>query len=139
MGDIGTDEQILDNCREAVKLNLLEQTVDVIGLSWGSCNPDFLKVNGNLDFIIGSDLFYDPSIFNSLCSTISQLLVFNPLAKVYVAVQIRSEDWSLEEHFRRWSLRGNVIFPKDFLRGTGIEEDDLAGKHSIFILEICRQ
>lgn len=138
LGDIATDENILNNCREAVKLNKLEDKVEVIGLSWGSYDPALLTFQNNLDYIIGSDLFFDPDVFDALCETLAFLLSRNPLAKIFITVQVRSEDWSIEEHLTKWKLKGQLIFPKEFLEGTDIEEGDLTGKHTIFILQVSK-
>ena len=86
--------------------------------------------------IIGSDLFFDPEVFEPLLITIAWLLEHNPKAEVLIAVQERSSDWCLEEHLLKWKLKCSYIYPKDFLQGTGLEETDLTGKHTIFILKI---
>ena len=90
-------------------------------------------------FLSGSDLFFDPEVFEPLLITISWLLEHNPKAEVLIAVQERSSDWSLEEYLIKWKLKCAYIYPKDFLQGTGLEESDLTGKHTIFILKIFRE
>ena len=130
---------ILTNCREAVKLNSLQDTVDVVGVSWGLYDPDiFLFESGDLDFILGSDLFFDPEVFEPLCCTLSYLLEHNPRARAYISLQERSEYWTTEEYFLKWKLRAKIIRPEEFLKGTGIEEADLTGRHTIYILDIRR-
>ena len=136
LADQATNLNVLDNCREAVKLNHLEDRVQVVGINWGSFEPDIFHFCHSVDFIIGSDLFFDPEVFEPLCVTLSFLLQKNPKAQVLITVQDRSEDWSIEEHFKCWKLRGKLIYPKEFLRGTGIDEGDLTGKHSIFIVQV---
>ena len=76
----------------------------------------------NLDFIIGSDLFFDPDVFEPLLITISYFLQQKPDIEVLIAVQERSSDWSIEEHLIHWNLKCSYIHPRDFLRETGIEE-----------------
>jgi hypothetical protein len=58
--------------------------------------------------------------------------------QVLVAVQERSSDWSIEEWLLKHRLRCSYIFPKQFLKGTGIEESDLTGRHTIFILKLFK-
>ena len=125
-----------------MKLNKLESQVEVVGITWGSFDPDLLAILDSsppLDYIIGSDLFFDPDVFEPLCVTLSVLLSRNPQAKAVITVQDRSDGWSVEEHFQRWNLRGELIYPREFLRGTGIDEGDLTGKHTIFILQVYYQ
>lgn len=126
----------LVNCTEGVKKNELEETVKVVNLTWGEYSGNILSFKDNLDFIIGSDLFFDPEVFADLCETISFLLHRNPRAKFYCTVQIRSSDWSIEEYLRRWKLKCSYIYPEEFLRGTGISEDDLTGRHEIYVLQV---
>jgi len=96
----------------------------------------FQLTHGTLDFIIGSDLYFDPEVFEPLTETISFLLKNNPKANVLLAVQERSSDWSIEEWLIKYNLKCDYIFPKQFLQGTGIEESDLTGVHTIFILRL---
>lgn len=128
----------IDNCREGVRKNGLEDRVEVIGLTWGEYTEDLFALDGQLDFIIGSDLFFDPEVFDSLCETVAYLLQRNQKAKFYCSVQERSSDWSIEEQCLNWKLRADYIYPKEFLAGTGIEEADLTGKHEIFILQLFK-
>ena len=79
---------------------------------------------------------FDPEVFDPLCQTISFLLRFNPQAKVLISVQERSENWTIEDSFKKWNLRGRYVYPEEFLAGTGIDESDLTGRHTIFIVEI---
>ena len=126
----------IKNILEAVKINhLQEPKVQVKGLTWGDYTEELFELT-NLDFIIGSDLFFDPEVFEPLLITIAWLLEHNPKAEVLIAVQERSSDWCLEEYLLKWKLKCSYIYPKDFLQGTGLEETDLTGKHTIFILKI---
>ena len=126
----------IKNILEAVKINnLQEPKIQVKGLTWGDYTEELFELT-NLDFIIGSDLFFDPEVFEPLLITIAWLLEHNPKAEVLIAVQERSSDWCLEEHLLKWKLKCSYIYPKDFLQGTGLEETDLTGKHTIFILKI---
>jgi predicted nicotinamide N-methyase len=130
----------LKNINEAVKINGLAEQFDrvqVKGLSWGDYTEELFDINQDkLDFVIGSDLFFDPTVFEPLLITISFLLEANPQAEVLIAVQERSNDWTIEEFLVKWKLKCSYIYPREFLRQTGIDESDLTGKHSIFILKI---
>ena len=136
LSDDATAPNILSNCEEAVRLNELKDKVSVIGITWGSFDADVLNFENTLDYIIGSDLFFDPEVFEPLCVTLSFLLKRNPGAQVFISVQERSEYWTVEENFLRWNLKGKIISPEEFLAGTGIEESDLTDRHTIYILNI---
>lgn len=126
----------LENCREAIRLNGLQSEVVVEGLSWGLFTQDTLRLKNCLDLLIGSDLFFDPDVFEPLVVTISWLLKHNPGCEFLCTVQERSADWSIEALLLRWGLRASYEYPQDFLRGTGILVSDLTGDHTIFLLRI---
>jgi len=140
LSDDSWQPNTLKNINEAVKINgLAEQPdrVQVKGLSWGDYTEELFDISqAKLDFVIGSDLFFDPAVFEPLLITISFLLEANPQAEVLIAVQERSNDWTIEEFLVKWKLKCSYIYPREFLRQTGIDESDLTGKHSIFILKI---
>jgi len=137
--DDAWQENTLKNIREAVKINQFSESDKVLveGLTWGDYTEELFDIaSSDLDFIIGSDLFFDPEVFEPLLITISYLLEQKPDTEVLIAVQERSSDWSIEELLIKWRLKCCYIYPRDFLRETGIEEGDLTGKHSIFLLKI---
>lgn len=128
----------LDNCREAAKCNELQEKVQVIGLSWGITTTSLLKLRGKVDFIIGSDLFFDPSVFEPLIVTVKWLLDNNKGCQFLCSVQERSADWSIELLLKKHKLSCSYEHPSDFLAGTGIQESDLTGDHTIFLLRITQ-
>jgi len=131
--------QSLHNCREAVKLNDLQEKVEVVGLTWGLVTSSLLKLRNGVDLIIGSDLFFDPAVFEPLLVTIKWLLDNNQGARFICTVQERSADWSIELLLKKYSLLCSYEYPQQFLRGSGIEERDLVGSHNIFILKIFKK
>ena len=142
LSDIATDGNVLENCRQAVKLNDLDEKIEVVGVTWGAFEPDTSAICEKLDYIIGSDLFFDPSVFEQLCVTVSYLLNGNPSAQVFISVQERSDDWSIEEYLLKWGLRAEIIHTRQFLSEYGIQEEDLESgnaPHSIYILKITRR
>ena len=130
----------LKNCKEAVKVNGLSNSerVKVLGVSWGEYSNEILRFK-DLDFLIGSDLLFDPKVFEPLVKTIALLLERNERLKVLVAVQERSSDWSIEEQLKKWNLICDYVYPREFLKGTGIDESDIIGGHTIFILRVFRK
>jgi len=126
----------VQNCKEAVGLNNLEESVKVIALSWGFVTTALLGLRNKLDLIVGSDLFFDPSVFEALIVTIKWLLDNNKGAKFLCTVQERSADWSIELLLKKYSLKCSYEYPSQFLAGSGINESDLTGNHTIFLLKI---
>jgi len=126
----------LDNCREAVKMNNLQENVQVIPLTWGLVTMSLLNLKNKLDWVVGSDLFFDPSVFEKLIFTIQWLLSNNPGAGFVCTVQERSADWSIDLLLKKYSLRCEFEYPERFLAGTGISPSDLTGSHTIFVLKI---
>ena len=69
-----------------------------VGLTWGDYTEELFDIaSSDLDFIIGSDLFFDPEVFEPLLITISYFLEQKADTEVLIAVQERSSDWSIEE------------------------------------------
>ena len=130
----------IHNCNEAIKVNgLSDDKISALGLTWGEFSPGGLlrpELQEQLDFVIGSDLFFDPKVFEPLIVTLAYLLRLHPECQVLITVQERSADWSIEEHLLRWKLKCSYVYPSEFLSGTGVDESDLIGGHTIFILKV---
>jgi len=129
----------IQNCEEGVQLNSLSESVSVQPLTWGRFTSSTLKLRDSIDFVIGSDLFFDPEVFEPLVVTVSWLLDNNPGARFICTVQERAADWSIEALLLRWNLVCSIEHPKNFLKGTGINESDLTGNHQIFLLHIWKK
>jgi predicted nicotinamide N-methyase len=52
-------------------------------LTWGSYNEELFRFE-SLDLILGSDLFFDPEVFEPLVETVAYLLTQNPRAQVLI-------------------------------------------------------
>jgi len=129
----------IENCEEGVRLNNLESSVEVQPLSWGTFTSNTLRLRNCVDLVIGSDLFFDPDVFEPLVVTVSWLLKNNPSAEFVCTVQERAADWSIETLLVKWGLSCSYIQTKDFLKGSGINEGDLTGNHNIFLLKLKRK
>ena len=138
LSDSVTLPHCVNNCKEAVKLNSLEDKVAVIPLSWGLITTQLLRLKNKLDWVIGSDLFFDPEVFEKLIFTIKWLLENNPGCQFLCTVQERSADWSIETLLKKYKLRCSYEYPETFLAGTGISPTDLTGDHTIFVLKITK-
>lgn len=82
--------------------------INVIGLTWGLLSDNIFQI-GPLDLIIGSDCFYDPTVFEDILVTVTFLLERNPNCKFIFSYQERSADWCLENLLRKWGLKCSNI------------------------------
>jgi len=136
LSDSVTLPHCVKNCIEAVKLNDLDDRVKVVPLTWGLVTTKLLQFKNNLDWVIGSDLYFDPEVFESLTFTIKWLLDNNPGCRFLCTVQERSADWSIEILLKKYKLKCSYEYPDAFLQGTGISTSDLTGNHNIYVLKI---
>uniref|UniRef100_A0A336KP75 CSON012437 protein n=1 Tax=Culicoides sonorensis TaxID=179676 RepID=A0A336KP75_CULSO len=106
LSDCAKLPKTLNHIKHCCHLNNLTVGTDinVIGLTWGLLLDNIFRI-GPLDLIIGSDCFYDPSVFEDILVTISFLLERNPNCKFIFSYQERSADWCLENLLRKWGLK----------------------------------
>ena len=108
-----------------------DEDIKIIGLTWGLLLNSVFNL-GQIDLIIGSDCFYDPSVFEDILVTVSFLLEQNPNARFIFTYQERSSDWTFQALLRKYSLecvnisldsignRSGVDITRDFLQGQVI-------------------
>ena len=90
--------------------------VDVVGLTWGDYNEDLFRFDsGSLDLIIGSDLFFDPEVFEPLTETITYLLTQNPKAQVKIQLFAKKIEFFREKHEKRRKLHMFKIFTQSLI------------------------
>lgn len=110
LSDCSTLPKTLNHIKHSCLLNNLNVGTDinVTGLTWGLLSHNIFQI-GPLDLIIGSDCFYDPTVFEDILVTITFLLERNPNCKFIFAYQERSADWCLENLLRKWGLKCSII------------------------------
>jgi predicted nicotinamide N-methyase len=128
----------LAHVKRCCEINSITQNqVRVIGLSWGLFLKNIFNL-GHIDLILGSDCFYEPSVFEDIIVTVAFLFEYNPGARFLSVYQERSADWSIEHLLHKWNLRCEEI-PIDRLgRDSGIEVAELMQDHTIHLLEITK-
>ncbi|XP_028149578.1 histone-arginine methyltransferase METTL23 [Diabrotica virgifera virgifera] len=130
----------LSHTRRSCQVNnlVVNQHIKVIGLTWGLFlgNLDLL---GPLDYIIGSDCFFEPATFEDILVTVAYLLDININAKFFCTYQERSSDWSIEHLLSKWDLECIVHNINNLGNSIGLNIHDLIGDHSIHLLEISRK
>ncbi|XP_063709787.1 histone-arginine methyltransferase METTL23 [Culicoides brevitarsis] len=106
LSDCSTLPKTQNHIKHSCFLNNLNVGTDinVVGLTWGLLSHNLFQL-GALDFIISSDCFYDPTVFEDILVTVTFLLERNPTCKFIFAYQERSADWCLENLLRKWGLK----------------------------------
>ena len=128
----------LQHVRHCCEVNgLLPNQVRVLGLTWGLFLGNIFTL-GPIDLILGSDCFYEPSIFEDIIVTVAFLLEKNPEARFLCVYQERSSDWSIEHHLNKWHLHCEQIPIDNLGADSGIDINELMQDHTIHLLEITR-
>ncbi|XP_064172008.1 methyltransferase-like protein 23 isoform X1 [Anguilla rostrata] len=124
----------LDNCRRTCQVNQL--SVPVVGLTWGQVSSSLLLLPA-LDFILGSDVFYEPEDFEDILFTVAFLLRRSPHAQFWTAYQERSADWSIEALLHKWNLKCVDIPLESFEANTEhLAGSSLPGSHMVQMMVI---
>ena len=101
---------VLDNLREMIETNKLQDRAKVAELNWGSFDDhstELLKLE--FDYIIGSDLFYAPKDFESLIATVHFALLNSPNAIFITAYQERISTRCIDILLDRWDLEAKQL------------------------------
>ncbi|XP_055639855.1 histone-arginine methyltransferase METTL23 [Toxorhynchites rutilus septentrionalis] len=140
LSDCSTLPKTLQHIQRCCRLNNLApgNDIEVIGLTWGLFLDQIFQL-GPLDLIIGSDIFYDPSVFEDILVTVSFLLEANPQAKFLFSYQERSSDWCIETLLKKWGLLCNVISLHNLSVDLEADPQELMGNHTIHLLEVTRK
>lgn len=125
----------LQHIRRSCELNGVLSQVKVVGITWGLFLSSLLSI-GPLDIILGSDCFYEPTVFEDIVVTVAYLLERNPGAKFLCTYQERSSDWSIEHLLNKWGLTCNQISLAGLGADAGITLEELMQDHTIHLLDI---
>lgn len=109
----------------------------MLGLTWGLFLGNIFTL-GPIDLILGSDCFYEPSVFEDIIVTVAFLLEKNPQARFLCTYQERSADWSIEHLLHKWQLQCEQIPVNNLGAESGIDINELMEDHTIHLLEITR-
>nr|CAD2131034.1 unnamed protein product [Meloidogyne enterolobii] len=91
---------IRNNLEKNFDASLIENCVYLTGFDWQ--NPEIgitelLEKSIQVDYLFGSDVFYDPCVFEILIKMLRRLFDLFPLMEFYFSYQIRDSDWTIEE------------------------------------------
>lgn len=138
LSDSCTLPNALKHVHRCCTVNNLEpgKDIDVIGLTWGIILKSVYDI-GTLDYIIASDCFYDPSVFEDILVTVSFLLNTSP-AKFLFTYQNRSSDWSIDHLLQKWNLKCAKVSLACVRKHCPIDIDKLIRGQTIHLLEITK-
>nr|CAB3263771.1 methyltransferase-like protein 23 [Phallusia mammillata] len=128
--------------------------IHLMGLTWGQVSPHFVKLlqkkntkdhHAFPNVILGSDCFYDETLFEDVISTIYYLLKssadfeqqssFKPV--FLCTYQTRSADWSISALLHKWKLEYEDIPLSDFAADeSDIADSGMPGNHKIEMMKI---
>lgn len=138
LSDSASFPRSLQHIRRGCELNGILSQVQIVGITWGLFLSSLFSI-GPLDLILGSDCFYEPTLFEDIVVTVAFLLERNPNAKFLCTYQERSADWSIEHLLNKWNLTCTHIS----LTGLGADSDininELMQDHTIHLLSIQRR
>uniref|UniRef100_A0A183BY10 Calmodulin-lysine N-methyltransferase n=1 Tax=Globodera pallida TaxID=36090 RepID=A0A183BY10_GLOPA len=105
-------EQIRCNLERNFGKAHIGERVRIMGLDWLEADESLERIfaeTPKVDFIFGSDVFYDPCVFESLVLLLQKCFDRFPRLEAFIAYQIRDSDWSLEELLAAKGLRCSLI------------------------------
>ncbi|KAK7111140.1 histone-arginine methyltransferase METTL23-like [Littorina saxatilis] len=124
----------LENCRKSCHANDLKN-VKVIPLTWGLVTLALLQLPA-VDFILGSDCFYDTKDFEDVLVTVSFLLKRNPDCQFWTTYQKRSAMRSIEFYLKKWGLAAEEVPVTSFFHKDGMQHCDYPGVDSVHMFDI---
>ncbi len=63
----------------------------------GAFSSELIKLKGEVDILLGSDVFYDPVVFEDLLCTVSYILESNPSVCLLISLLI----WIWARNFKK--------------------------------------
>lgn len=138
LSDSANNTRALQHIRKCTELNGVQNQVRIIGITWGLFLNSLFTL-GPLDLIIGSDCFYEPTVFEDIVVIVAFLLEKNPHARFLCTYQERSADWSIEHFLNKWGLTCTHIPLDDLGAKSNVSVDELMQAHTIHLLDIRRR
>ena len=129
LSEYALNPSAIRRCKAQAERN--QVSVKIIGVIWGTITYELAQLQ-NVDFILLSDVFYEPSHFEDIVCTIRFLLQRHPNAVCLSTYQIRDEKWSLHFLLDKWKLKAKRIDLNSF----DADRNDIAGSHLPGCVEI---
>ncbi|XP_046468194.1 histone-arginine methyltransferase METTL23 isoform X1 [Neodiprion pinetum] len=137
LSDSASLPKSLQHIKRSCELNGVLSQVKVVGVTWGLFLSGLFSI-GPLDLILGSDCFYEPTVFEDIVVTVAFLLERNSNARFLCTYQERSADWSIEHLLNKWGLTCTHIPLAGLGANSGINIQELMQDHTIHLLDIRR-
>jgi len=128
--------------RDFQKIPIFMDKVRVFGHTWGHFDLPIIQLKNSqpkVDFIIGSDVFYDNSeVFEDILATVCYFMYDNTATKFITAYHKRSSHGSLDFLLLKWGLvvEAEVTTDKFFPFAKYHGQDEGTSWSSIVILHI---
>lgn len=139
LSDSATLPKSLSHIKHSCELNNLipGEHIRVIGLTWGLFLHNLEEI-GEVDLILGSDCFYEPSVFEDILISVSYIFESNPNAKFLFTYQERSSDWSIEALLLKWNLSCKLHNISNLGASIGLDIHRIIGDHSVQLIEVYK-
>lgn len=143
LSDSCTLPNALKHVHRCCAVNNLEvgRDIDVIGLTWGILTKSVFDI-GPIDYIIASDCFYDPSVFEDILVTVAFLLnsptCDTSPVKFLFTYQNRSSDWSIDHLLQKWNLKCEKVSLACVRKHCPIDILNSLRGQTIYLLEITK-
>ncbi|KAL0116566.1 hypothetical protein PUN28_009901 [Cardiocondyla obscurior] len=137
LSDSASQPRTLQHIKRCCELNGVVDQVRIVGITWGFFLSSLFSL-GQLDLIIGSDCFYEPTVFEDIVVVIAFLLEKNPCARFLCTYQERSADWSIEHLLNKWGLSCIHIALDNLGENSDVNLHELMQDHTIHLLDIHR-
>lgn len=138
LSDSAKNTRTLEHIGRCCELNGVSNQVRVVGITWGLF-LDSVFTLGPLNLIIGSDCFYEPTVFEDIIVTVAFLLERNPQAKFLCTYQERSADWSIQHLLNKWQLACTHVPLSNLGVNSNLSLQELMQDHTIHLLDIRRR
>ncbi|EZA46959.1 hypothetical protein DMN91_001260 [Ooceraea biroi] len=137
LSDSASQPRTLQHMRRCCELNGVSDKICIVGLTWGFFLSNLFSL-GPLDLIIGSDCFYEPTVFEDIVVIVAFLLEKNPRARFLCTYQERSADWTIEHLLNRWGLSCMHVSLDNLGTNSEVNVRELMQDHTIHLLDIQR-
>ncbi|CAL1686855.1 unnamed protein product [Lasius platythorax] len=137
LSDSANQPRTLQHIRRCCEVNGIADQVRIVGITWGFFLSSLFTL-GQLDLIIGSDCFYEPTLFEDIVVVVAFLLEKNPRARFLCTYQERSADWSIEHLLNKWGLSCMHVTLDNLGTNSNVNLHELMQDHTIHLLDIHR-
>lgn len=116
-------KSVLKHAENNMQLNNIgPDEFEMMDITWGKFSPYLINI-GEIDVVLGSDVFYDPADFEDVIVTLSYIMKRNPKAEFWCTYEHRCSDWNVSYFLEKWNLKCTEVPLKNF----GADKFNVAG------------